>query len=376
MAKKDYYETLGVSKDASDKEIKSAFRKLAKEYHPDVSKDPNAEVKFKEAQEAYGVLGDEGKKSQYDQFGHAAFEQGGFGGAGAGAGGFDFNGFDFNDIFESAFGGNGGGGFGFNFGGNNPNRKMKGRDTLMRMNLTFEEAVYGSEETIAVNVNVTCDECDGVGGFDETTCNTCHGQGVINSEQRTILGTYMTQTTCSDCRGKGMTYKDECTACHGKGQYKKDQQIDVTIPEGVDNGNQIRLREKGEAGANGGPNGDLYIEFIVKDHPYYDRDDEDIYLEMPITIPEAILGTKKEVKTLHGLVKLNIPAGSETGDMHKLKGKGVKYVNSSRYGDMFVKIKVTTPNKLTKDQKKLIESLSKTNLNNDAIKEYEKFVSK
>lgn len=372
MAKKDYYETLGVSKGASEKEIKSAFRKLAKEYHPDVSKDPNAETKFKEAQEAYSVLGDEKKKSQYDQFGHSAFEQGGFGGAG-GAGDFDFNGFDFNDLFENAFGGSG---FGFNFGGGrNTNRKMKGRDTLMRMNLSFEEAVYGTKDSIKINVNVTCEKCDGAGGHDEETCRTCDGRGVINSEQRTILGTYMTQTTCGDCGGKGITYKDNCNKCSGKGQYKKDQTIEVTIPEGVDTGHQIRLREKGEAGLNGGPNGDLYIEFVVSKHKFYERHAEDIYLEVPITITEAILGTKKDVKTLYGSVKLTIPAGTETGDLHKLRGKGVKFINSSRYGDMYVKIKVITPTKLSRAQKKLITELNKTDLISDEIKAYNKFIT-
>jgi len=371
MAKKDYYETLGVSKNATDKEIKSAFRKLAKEYHPDVNKDPSAPEKFKAVQEAYNVLSDEQTKAKYDKYGHEAFNeqqkygnQGGFGGGFSG--GFDFGGFDFSDIFESAFGG----GFGFN---NGP-RKQKGADRLMRMDLTFEEAVYGSKETIRIKVNQACERCDGHGGTGETTCDTCHGAGKINQEQRTILGTYVSQVVCPTCQGKGVTYSDECSKCHGAGAYVAEQDIEITIPEGVSTGNQIRLRGKGDPGINGGPSGDLYIEFIVAPHKWFAREDNDIYLDLPITFTEAILGTKKDIKTLHNTVKLTIPPGSNSGDMHRLKGKGIKDLNSNRYGDMYVRLKIIMPTKLTREQKKLIDALADTDLSNTKIKEYNRFL--
>lgn len=370
MAKKDYYDTLGVSKTATDKEIKTAFRKLAKENHPDINKNPGAADKFKEVQEAYNVLSDDKTRQQYDQFGHSAFEGPNMGG---GAGGFSgFNGFDFDyeDLFESAFGGNG---FGFNFGGSR-NRKAKGRDTVMQMDLTFEEAVYGSKETISLNLNATCDDCDGAGGTDSETCTECGGRGVINKQQQTIFGSFMSQAECPSCHGTGQTFRNVCHTCHGAGSYKQTKTIDITIPEGVDNGTQLRLSGKGEAGINGGPNGDLYIEFRVKRHKFYERKDEDIYLELPITITEALLGTKKDVKTLHGVVSINIPAGSETGDLHRIKGKGVKEVNRDHYGDMYIKLKVVIPSKLTRDQKKSIEALNKTDLTTNDIKEYERFL--
>lgn len=368
MAKKDYYDTLGVSKNATDKEIKTAFRKLAKENHPDVNKDPGATDKFKEVQEAYDVLSDSKKRQQYDQYGHSAFEGPNMGGGSgfSGFGGFDFN---YEDIFESAFGGFSG----FNFG-NNKTRKAKGRDTVMQMDLTFEEAVYGSKETISVNLNATCNDCNGDGGTGVETCMECGGRGIINKQQQTILGAFMTQTECPRCHGSGQTFRNTCNTCHGMGNYKQNKTIDIIIPEGVDNGTQLRLSGKGEAGLNGGPNGDLYIEFKVGSHKFYQRKDEDVYLELPITVTEALLGTRKEVKTLHGNVTINIPAGAETGDLHRLKGKGIKELNRDHYGDMYVKIKVVVPSKLTREQKKVLESLNKTDLTTNDVKEYERFL--
>lgn len=359
MNKRDYYEVLGVDKSASEAEIKSAFRKLAKKYHPDVSKEENAAEKFKEAQEAYAVLSDAEKRSQYDQFGHAAFQ----GGAG-GAGGFDFNDFDFSDIFGDIFGG----GFGFNFGGNSrtSNRPRKGSDTLVRMNLTFDEAVFGCEKDIKLNVTEDCSHCDGEGGYGKKTCPTCHGSGKVSSEQRTMFGTFMTQTTCSTCRGTGHSFDETCKYCHGTGKENVNKTIGVKIPAGVDTGNQLRIPGKGEAGLNGGPNGDVYLEFHVSDHKYFIRDDNDIYLKVPITITEAILGCKKEIPTLYGNVNLTIPAGSDTNDKHRLKGKGIKDVNTKRAGDMYVLINVITPKKLSKEQKKLLEQLSKTKLDDSS----------
>lgn len=359
MNKRDYYEILGVDKNASEAEIKSAFRKLAKKYHPDVSKEPDAAEKFKEAQEAYAVLSDSAKRQQYDQFGHAAFDQMG----GAGASGFDFSGFDFSDIFGDLFGSS------FGFGGGsrgNSNRPRKGEDTLMRINLTFEEAVFGCNKDININTMDSCSECSGKGGFNEKTCPTCHGAGQVTGEQRTILGTFMTKTTCSTCGGKGKTFESKCNKCHGTGRIKTNKTLDVKIPAGVDTGNRLRLSGKGEAGINGGPNGDIYLEFNVKEHPLFERDEEDVYLKLPITITDAVLGCKKEIPTLYGNVKMSIPAGSKTNDKHRLKGKGIANPNNGRKGDMYVIIDVHIPKKISKDQKKLFEQLSKTKLNDSS----------
>lgn len=353
MNKRDYYEVLGVSKTASDSEIKSAFRKLAKKYHPDVSKEPDAAEKFKEAQEAYAVLSDADKRRQYDQFGHAAFNGNGAGGAG----GFDFSGFDFSDIFGDLFGG----GFGFSQRGNS-NRPTKGRDSIMHINLDFDEAVFGCKKTVNVDVMESCSECNGKGGQGEKTCPTCHGSGSIASEQRTMFGTFMTKTTCPTCHGKGSSFDKTCSNCRGTGKVRKNKDLEVKIPAGVNNGDQLRLAGKGEAGANGGPNGDIYLEFNVGAHPLFERDDNDIYIELPITISEAVLGAKKEVPTLYGNIKLTIPAGSSTGDKHRIKGKGVENVHTGRKGDMFVVLNVVIPKKVSRDQKKLFEQLAKTKL--------------
>lgn len=353
MDKRDYYEILGVSKTASQDEIKSAFRKLAKKYHPDVSKEENAAEKFKEAQEAYAVLSDESKRKQYDQFGHAAFNNNGYGSQG----GFDFSDFDFSDIFGDIFGS------GFGFGSRrSTNRARKGNDTLMHINITFEEAVFGCTKTINLNIHEKCDECNGKGGIGEKTCPTCHGTGQESRQQNTIFGTFMTNTTCSTCMGKGITFDKKCTKCHGSGKIKKNKDVEVKIPAGVDNGNRLRLAGKGEAGINGGPNGDVYLEFSVKEHEIFKRDDNDIYLILPISITDAVLGAKIDIPTLYGTVKLTIPAGSKSNDKHRLKGKGISDVNTARKGDMYIVLDVEMPKKLSRDQKKLFESLSKTDL--------------
>ena len=361
MDKKDYYEVLGVSKDATQAEIKSAFRKLAKKYHPDVSKEPDAEEKFKEAQEAYAVLSDEEKRKQYDQFGHAAFNNNG-------AGGYDFSGFDFSDIFSDLFGSNFGNFSGFSdfgFGSSTRSQGRKGRDKVVLVNLTFEEAAKGTTKTISLDINDTCEKCHGKGGFDEETCDKCHGKGTITVQQQTLFGAFMTRTTCDKCHGKGVTYARECTNCHGEGTIKTRKELDVKVPAGVDTGNQLRIAGKGEAGTNGGPNGDIYLEFNVKSHPIFERDGSDIYLELPLTVSEAALGCKKEIPTLDGIVKLTVPAGSETGDKHRLRGKGTEKINSYGKGDMYVVLKVVIPKKLSREQKKLFDQLSKTNLDND-----------
>jgi len=367
MDKKDYYEVLGVSKDASASEIKSAFRQLAKKYHPDVSKEPDAEKKFKEVQEAYEVLGDENKRKQYDQFGHAAFEQGagGFNGSG-GFGGFDASGFDFGDIFDNIFGG----GFGGGFSSHSRNSAQQGADRLMRVRLTFEEAVFGCEKDIKLEVTEKCDECNGKGGTGEETCPDCHGSGTVTQEQRTLFGTFMSKTTCSKCNGKGKVYKNKCSNCHGTGRVVKNKVITVNIPEGVDTGNRLRISGKGEAGINGGPNGDLYLEFVVEKHPYYNRDGDDIYLKVPINITEAVLGAKKEIPTLFGNVVLTIPEGTNTGDKQRIRGKGINK------GDMFIIMDVRVPKKISKDQKKLFEELEDTEMDDAVIKDFDKFTEK
>ena len=368
MEKRDYYEVLGVSKNATDDEIKSAFRKLAKKYHPDINKDPDAPNKFKEAQEAYAVLSDKDKRAKYDQFGHSAFDasQGGFGGAG----GFDFNDFDINldDILGNMFGG------GFGYSGRRSSRKTRGSDLLREVRLTFEEAIYGCEKDLKIDVNEKCPECDGEGGFDKETCSNCHGSGTVTSEQRTLFGTFMTKTTCSSCGGTGKTFKRKCTKCRGDGRVRESKTITVKVPSGIDNGMRLRLSGKGEASPNGGENGDLYLEFIVSSHDYFKRDGDDIYLEVPINMAEAALGCKKDIRTISSIITLAVPAGTETGDKQRIKGKGVKNSGTGKTGDMYIIFKVVTPSKLSREQKKLFEELLDTDMNNSEIDKFNRFV--
>lgn len=368
MNKKDYYEVLGVSKDADDKEIKSAFRKLAKKYHPDVSKEPDAASKFKEAQEAYAVLSDPEKRSQYDRYGHAAFDQMN------GGAGFDFSNFDFSDIFSDLFGG----GFsGFSsFGGGRNTTRQRGSDKLMRVDLNFEEAVFGCKKTINLDFYENCSECDGKGGKGERTCSSCHGSGTITREQNTLFGAFMTRTTCPDCNGKGKTYSTVCSKCRGKGKVKTNKDIEVKIPAGVDTGNRLRIASKGDPGYNGGANGDLYLEFRVKDHSLFERDGNDIYLELPLTITDAVLGCKKEIPTLYGNVTISIESGATTGDKHRLKGKGVEDLHSGSKGNMYVIINVVIPDKLDRKQKKLFEELRETDLKTNEFKKIEDYLKK
>ena len=372
MNKKDYYEVLGISKDADEKEIKSAFRRLAKKYHPDVSTEPNAAEKFKEAQEAYAVLSDSDKRAQYDKYGHAAFDQMN------GGAGFDFSNFDFSDIFSEIFG-DSFGGFGFSgFGSNrrNSSRAERGSDRLMRVDLTFDEAVFGCKKEINIDVYEECSDCSGKGGKGEKTCPTCHGAGTITQEQGTLFGTFMTRSTCPTCKGKGKSYDTTCSHCRGTGKVKVNKDLEVKIPAGVDTGNRLRLQGKGDSGSNGGPNGDLYLEFRVKDHPLYERDGNDIYLELPITITDAVLGAKLEIPTLYGNVKLSIPEGSNTGDKHRLKGKGIEDLHSGTKGNMYVVINVIIPDKIDRKQKKLFEELSETDLKTKEFKKIEDYLSK
>ena len=379
--KRDYYDVLGVSKSATEAEIKSAFRKKAKEFHPDLNKDnPEAAEKFKEAQEAYSVLSDENKRKMYDQYGHAGVSSSGPG-MGGGFGGFqDFGGagFDFGDIFDSIFGGESGFGGFSNFGGGRSSkpRATRGTDILMRMNLTFDEAVYGCEKKFNIDVVEDCSECHGHGGFDREECSTCHGRGTITTQQQTILGSFMSTTTCPDCKGQGHTYKRKCTECRGKGKVTVHKKLTINIQEGINTGDRQRVSGKGNPGSNGGENGDLYIEFIVDEHEYYVRENDDIYLEVPLTLTESILGCKKTIPTLYGNVKLNIAAGTNSGDKQRIKGKGHKNKYRRHKGDMYVIFKVYTPKKLSREQKSLIEKLNKTDLDTEEIIDFEKFIKK
>lgn len=371
MDKRDYYEVLGVEKSATQDEIKRAFRKLAKKYHPDVCKEENAEEKFKEVQEAYAVLSDENRRKQYDQFGHAAFNNGGA--SSGGFSGYDFSDFDFSDIFDNLFGSSFGGGGFSSFSRGSRNRSRQGNDHLMRIKLTFEEAVYGCKKDLDLDITEDCDSCDGKGGSGEETCETCHGSGTVTQQQNTMFGSFLSKSTCPKCNGKGVTYKKTCTKCHGKGKIRKNKTITVTIPSGVDNADRLRLPGKGGAGENGGSNGDLYLEFLVEEHPFYHRDGDDIYLEVPITMSEAVLGCKKEIPTLDGNVRLSISAGTSNGDKQRIKGKGIKNEHARTKGDMYIIINIVTPKKLTKEQKQLFEKLNETDLTTSAIQKFDKF---
>ena len=381
MAKRDYYDVLGVSKSATDSEIKSAFRKLAKKYHPDLNKEPDAAEKFKEVQEAYEVLSDEGKRKTYDQFGHAAFDNNMGGGAGGNPYGnyggfssssFGFEDIDLGDILSGMFGGG--------FGGRNKkakNEKVKGQDVLYKMEISFKDAIFGAEKDITLDLTETCTTCEGKGGFNEKTCETCHGSGRIIREQSSLFGIFQSQTTCTECGGTGKTYERKCTDCKSTGYVKKRKTISVTIPAGVDTGTQIRIKGKGEAGINGGPNGDIYVEFVVKEDELFKRDENDLYLVLPITITDAVLGCEKEVGTLDGDIVLTIPSGSQNNDRLRIKGRGVPIINTSKRGDLYILLNVVMPTKLDRKQRKLFEELSETSLDDhDKFKRFRKYFKK
>lgn len=361
---KDYYKTLGVDKNASDEEIKRSFRKLAKKYHPDVNKEEGAQEKFKEIGEAYSVLSDPNKRKQYDQFGSAAFDGSagsGFGGFGGGFSGFGFEDFDLGDIFEQFMGGS--------FGGRSrkSNRQTKGDDALVKINLTFEEAIYGCEKEFTINIKEPCSSCAGQGGHNQKTCTNCNGRGRVRSEQRTMFGVFQTETPCAKCDGTGTVFETTCNTCNGKGITLKKKTLKVRVPRGVDNGDQLRMSGKASVGMNGGPRGDVYIEFNIKEHPIYQRDGSDIYVKVPITITEAILGAKKEINTIQGKVKLEIEPGTQNGEKVKLRGKGIDDEKLGKKGDTYVIYNVIIPTKLDKDQKKLVKYLSETTLDKEEV---------
>ena len=366
MAKRDYYEVLGVSKDASSEEIKKSYRKLAKKYHPDINKEKGAEEKFKEINEAYEVLSDPQKKQIYDQYGHAGLENGGMG-----AGGFEgFSGFgggfsDISDIFESFMGGSGFSGFGF--GGSRSTRSsgpLKGENRYMQMSIEFLEAVKGVKKNITVSVDKKCEKCDGTGArskYDISICPNCRGTGKVTRQTRTAFGIMQSVVDCPDCNGTGKQIKNKCPHCGGSGYINRKETVEVNIPAGINSGQQVRLQGYSERGYNGGPNGDLYIEIIVKAHKHFVRQGNDIYISVPISAVDATLGCKIDVPTCNGDVSLTIPAGSQPGQRLRIKGYGVKSLRSNTVGDQYVELKVEIPTKLTKEEKDLYRKLQNKN---------------
>ena len=360
---KDYYELLGVSKTASEDEIKRAFRKLAHEHHPDKGGD---QQKFKEINEAYQVLGNKEKRGQYDQFG-SSFENrgaGGFGGAGQGFGGFDFSNFsqgfgggediDLGDIFEGFFGGRS--------RGSSKTRSKKGTDIKIQMTITFLEAAFGVKKEIKIKRVEKCNRCSGAGHEPDSSshkCSECNGNGKINKIVNSFFGQMRTTVTCEECNGAGVVYDKKCTKCDGDGKYVNYKNLDIQIPAGIDNGETLRLSDEGNGGINGGPNGDLYIDIEIEESKYFKRDKYDVLTDLEISFPEAALGTKKEIKTINGEIILKIPNGIQSGTVIKLDEKGIKKLHGRGFGDQLVTVIVKTPNKLSNKERKVYEDLMK-----------------
>ena len=354
--KRDYYEVLGVSKGASDDELKKAYRKLAKQYHPDLNPgDKTAEAKFKEVNEAYEVLSDKEKRAKYDQFGHAGvdpnFGAGGFNGGGFG---FDMGDIDLGDIFGSFFGG----GFG---GGSSRQRTgpMKGETLRAAVTITFEEAAFGCEKEIVLNRTETCEDCHGTGCAPGTTaevCPDCHGSGTIRIQRGGGAFTFATTTTCPKCNGKGKIIHQPCKSCGGTGTTRKQRKITVNIPAGIDNGQAVSLRGQGGAGRNGGPAGDLLISVTVRPHAFFKREGTSVYLDHPVTFLQATLGAELEIPTIDGKVKWNLPAGTQPGTTFRLRGKGIPSVNGRGRGDQYVTVNVQVPTSLTHEQKEALRA--------------------
>lgn len=352
--KRDYYESLGLQKGASDEEIKKAYRRLAKQYHPDLHPgDKAAEEKFKEIGEAYEVLSDPDKKARYDQYGHAAFDpNAGYGGGGAGFGGFgDFG--DLGDILGNIFGR----GFTGDFGGGTRNGPRRGEPLRARLSIGFEEAAFGCKKDITFTRIEDCDDCGGSGcakGTTTDTCPDCGGRGTVQTQQRTPFGVMATTTACRKCGGTGKIIKSPCPRCGGKGKLRRQRTLSVNIPAGIDDGQTVSLRGQGHAGMNGGPAGDLLITVSVKAHPLFERDGSSVIMEMPISFVQAALGAEVEVPTLDGKVNLTIPEGTQTGSTFRLRGKGIPRVGGSVRGDQYVTVNIETPKNLTKEQKELL----------------------
>nr|WP_288556243.1 molecular chaperone DnaJ [uncultured Mediterraneibacter sp.] len=376
-SKRDYYEVLGVSRDVDDATLKKAYRKLAKKYHPDMNPgDAEAEKKFKEASEAYAVLSDAEKRRQYDQFGHAAFENGA-GGAG-GFGGFDFNGADFSDIFGDIFGDLFGGG-GARRGGRASNGPMKGANVRKSVRITFEEAVFGCEKELDVVLKDPCPTCNGTGakpGTSPETCPKCGGKGQVVYTSQSFFGTVQNVQTCPNCAGSGKVIKDKCTSCSGTGYVSSKKKIQVSIPAGIDNGQCVRIREKGEPGVNGGPRGDLLVEVNVSRHPIFQRQDMHIFSVAPISFAQAALGGDVRIKTVDGDVIYTVKPGTKTDTKVRLKGKGVPSLRNKQVrGDHYVTLVIQTPEKLSPEAKealKKFDELSGNTLNQEIKTEEDK----
>ena len=356
--KRDYYEVLGVAKNASDSDIKSAFRKQAKTCHPDLHPgDKEAEEKFKELNEAYEVLSDSEKRAKYDQYGFAAFDQT----AGAGGGDpFSGAGFDFGDIFGSMFNGFGGGGFGRS---SNPNAPVDGNDLRYNLTLTFEEAAFGVKKEVTIPREENCRTCNGSGakaGTTPVTCTTCKGAGQVRSQQNTILGSFTTMRACPDCRGTGKMIKNPCPDCHGTGRVRRNTVLSINVPAGIDDGQTINMRGKGEEGLRGGQPGDLYVSVSVRSHKLFRRMDSDLYLDLNVPYTTAVLGGEIVVPTLQDSVKYSIPAGTQAGTTFRLRGQGIQHLRDKEKGDLLVKVNIDVPRHVTEEQKKLLEQLAES----------------
>ncbi len=352
MAKRDYYEVLGVSRTATPDEIKAAFRKLARQYHPDVSQEANAEEHFKEINEAYSVLSDADKRAAYDRFGHAGVQNTG--------GVPDFT-VDFGDLFDEFFGGFGG--FGRSTNRRARNVPRRGADLQLNVDLTFEQSIFGIEKEIEITRDEVCETCGGKGaepGTSPIRCSTCNGTGEVRQVRQTLLGSMVQVSTCPVCNGKGETISTACHTCNGRGLVRKNRKKVVSIPAGVDNGNQIRLAGEGQPGENGGPNGNLYLVIRVLQHKYFKRRENDILLDLDINIAQAALGAEVDVPTVDGMAKLKIPAGIQPGKVLRMRGKGVPHLRGNGRGDQMIVVNVEVPKNLSSEQRKLMEKLAES----------------
>ena len=371
--KRDYYEVLGVSKTASPDEIKKAYRKLAKQNHPDLNpNDKDAEARFKEANEAYEVLSNPEKRQKYDQFGHAGVDPN-FGAGGFGGGGFGFDDIDLGDIFGSFFGGGFGGG-----SARARNAAQRGESLRASLTLSFEEAAFGCEKEISIARTESCPNCHGSGaesGTSPETCSNCHGTGTVKTTHRTPLGVMSTTSPCPNCNGTGKIVKNPCKSCRGTGKTRTTRKIKVKVPAGIDEGQTISLRGEGNAGTNGGPNGDLLINITIRPHAILTRDGTSVLCEVPITYAQAVLGAEIEVPTLDGKVKYTVPEGTQTGTVFRLRGKGIPVLNSKSRGDQFVRVNIEVPKNLTQKQKDLLKHFAES-LGENAHTERKSFFDK
>ncbi|MBW2991367.1 molecular chaperone DnaJ [Candidatus Woesearchaeota archaeon] len=366
---KDYYNILGVDKNASKAEIKKAYKRLAKKFHPDLNKESGSEEKFKEINEAASVLGDDNKRKQYDAYGPDAFKYAGAGGPGAGFGGFDFSGFDFSDFgfdrfdFDSIFDTFFGGGSFDSRGSRSPFRRARasgGRDLAYDLSITLEEASKGVRKKIKVTKNYVCKECDGKGGTGIASCPDCNGTGMYQETRRTVFGVFQTRTSCRACNGTGESVKHACKECEGTGRVRKTKTIEVDVPAGIMDNAKLRVGGEGEAGFRGAHSGDLYLLIHVKNHDLFERHGDDLVLEQNISFSQAALGDKIKVPTIDGEASLKIPSGTQPGTILKMKGKGVKHLHGFGRGDQLVKMNISIPKKLNRKQEKLLKEFEKS----------------